>query len=213
MCLARRSPAPRRIPALLPPARRLPISDLVSTSRPLSLSHENWFPISVQGFRRRLPPRGSSGVNQEIISAESGARSQGSTKILKRNYQGHAISSTWIETEGEVEFPCFLRDGVHNNATDSDGIGGVYDAPAGIAKQRPPYSSTLIIPIDSQPGQHHHWNRIWHVSAESPGYICLGDGSRRESVIGGDALLFAYYIGPRSFACLVRSRTAPKPVV
>lgn len=118
---------------------------------------------------------------------------------------------TGHEAQSEIEVPCGFRNRVNHNPPNTDHLCRLGDAHGRVSK---PAAQPQAMPpgIDSQPGQHHHGNRIGHNPTEASRSGCNPDYSGSEGIIGDDSTTLADYVCASRTAELIGARTAAQPL-
>ena len=81
---------------------------------------------------------------------------------------------------------------MHQHAAYSDRLGGLHDAQRAIAKQRTPYSLSVMGVIDGKPSKDGHGNWLGHVAPEAAGCCCSVYCAGGQRVVSNDRFIGAY---------------------
>ena len=90
-----------------------------------------------------------------------------------------------------------------NDASDTDRIGGMHDAPCGVSNHRAAEALALISAIDSEPREDNNRDWVGHIAPETTRSCSDVHGAGSQGKIGNDPVGLAYRECPRSAARLV----------
>src|ERR1035437_10588233 len=96
---------------------------------------------------------------------------------------------------------------MHDNATDTDRIGGMYDAPCGVADQRAAEATALISAIDSEPREHNDGDWVGHIAPETSRSCSDIHCTESQGIIANDLVFLAHHKRPSGAAGLIGKRS------
>jgi hypothetical protein len=131
----------------------------------------------------------------------------------QRHHQRYWLPEAGIETKGDIETLRFLRNRLNHNAANSNHVRGMGHAEGGIAEQCASDALSLPIPIDGQTRKHRDWNRVGHVTPESPWRALDGNGAGSQRVIANHEVALANHVSAGGAAGLVGSGPFTQPIV
>ena len=100
-----------------------------------------------------------------------------------------------------------------NDASDTDRIGGMHDAPCGVSNHRAAETLALISAIDCEPREHNNGDWVGHIAPEATRSCSDIHGAGSQGKIGSDPVRLAHHERPRSAGRLVGECPPFEPLI
>ena len=172
------------------------------------------------GFAPLNPSYLHSGRTPQDVDrgCSSSRRSKYRLHVAECDHQRHGVERRRLEAEGQIEGFGFFRDGVNDDATNADAVGGVGDSCGAVAKQGATQSTSLPGAIYRETGEQSDRDRVGHIAPEpaeraSEADRAKADRAPGDGVIGDDAAAFRDDESAGRTAGLVATRAALQPVI
>ncbi len=136
-----------------------------------------------------------------------------SLQIRYGRHHRHRLERGGGQAQEKVEGPGLLRDRVHQQASDADGVSRLDDPVGRILKQCAAQSAPLVRAGDRQTTQHDHRDWVRHVALESPRCCVWRHGAGCQCGVGNDLARIDDDECARGAADLIGQGPPPQPVI
>lgn len=134
-------------------------------------------------------------------------------QVRNADHQRHRLERRFVKTQLEVETPGLFGNGMHDQATDADGISGIDDAASRVLEQGAAKTLAVMGARDRESSEDYDGNRIGHVAAKVSWGAGRRDRRRCQGVVADYMGLVAHNKGARRSADLIGHGAALEPGV
>lgn len=135
------------------------------------------------------------------------------TNVGQCDHQGQWFAWARVKTKRQIEVPGVFRNGVQDDAANTDDIGGLRDALRGVTKKGAAHALPLFVAVDRQPREYGDRDRIGYIPSKAAGSSihCYDTGS--QGIIADYLICLAEDVSARRAGDLIGPRPFSEPFV